>query len=41
MKIGIAIDNWKLPIFKKILDEAGIEFTEHKEANNQRKNKLN
>jgi hypothetical protein len=27
---GIAIDNWKLPIFKRHLDAAGFEYTEHK-----------
>lgn len=26
---GVAIDNWKLPIFKKHLDGAGYEYTEH------------
>jgi hypothetical protein len=29
MKIGIAIDSWKLPIFKKHLDKAGFAFTEN------------
>ena len=27
--IGIAIDRWKLPIFKKHLDAAEYRFTEH------------
>ena len=27
--IGIAIDNWKLPIFKRHLDAAGYTYTEH------------
>lgn len=27
--IGIAIDKWKLPIFKRNLDRAGFTFTEH------------
>lgn len=26
---GIAIDDWKLPIFKKWLDGAGYKFTQH------------
>lgn len=26
---GIAIDNWKLPIFRRRLKGAGFEFTEH------------
>lgn len=26
---GIAIDNWKLPIFRRHLKGAGFEFTEH------------
>lgn len=26
LKIAIAIDRWKLPIFKKHLDRAGYEF---------------
>lgn len=26
---GVAIDNWKLPIFKRHLDEAGYAYTEH------------
>jgi len=26
---GIAIDNWKLPTFKRILEGAGYEFTQH------------
>jgi len=30
MKIaGIAIDPWKLPIFKRHLDDAGFSYTEH------------
>lgn len=30
MKIaGVAIDNWKLPIFKRHLDTGGFEYTEH------------
>jgi hypothetical protein len=27
---GIAIDNWKLPIFKRHLEAAGFEYTEKK-----------
>jgi hypothetical protein len=27
--IGVVIDSWKLPIFKKHLEEAGYAFTEH------------
>lgn len=27
--VGIAIDNWKLPIFKRHLDEACYSYTEH------------
>lgn len=26
---GIAIDNWKLPIFKRHLDAGGFSYTEH------------
>lgn len=26
---GIAIDKWKLPIFKRHLDDAGYSYTEH------------
>lgn len=26
MKAGIAVDNWKLPIFRKRLNEAGYEY---------------
>lgn len=26
MKAGIALDNWKLPIFRKLLTEAGYEY---------------
>lgn len=26
---GVAIDAWKLPIFKKHLDAAGYSYTEH------------
>lgn len=26
MKAGIAVDNWKLPIFRKLLTEAGYEY---------------
>ena len=30
MKIaGIAIDNWKLPIFRRHLDDGGFSYTEH------------
>ena len=29
MNAGIAIDAWKLTIFKKHLDDAGYEYTEH------------
>ena len=28
-RAAIAIDTWKLPIFKKHLDKAGYTFTEH------------
>jgi len=28
-KSGVAIDDWKLPIFKKHLDKAGYAYTEH------------
>jgi len=28
MRIGIAIDDWKLPVFKKILSREGFEYTE-------------
>jgi len=27
---GVAIDTWKLPIFKRHLNEAGFSFTRHK-----------
>ena len=27
--IGIAIDDWKLPIFTKRLDDAGYEYSQH------------
>ena len=26
MKAGIAVDNWKLPVFRKRLKEAGYEY---------------
>jgi len=26
---GVVIDDWKLPIFKRHLDEAGCTYTEH------------
>jgi hypothetical protein len=26
---GVVIDAWKLPIFKRYLDEAGYTYTEH------------
>lgn len=26
---GIALDTWKLPIFRRRLDEAGYSYTEH------------
>lgn len=29
MKAGVCIDNWKLPIFKRHLDAAGFQYTEH------------
>jgi hypothetical protein len=29
MIAGIAIDDWKLPIFKRHLDAAGYSYTEH------------
>lgn len=28
MKAGIAVDNWKLPVFRKRLTEAGFEYTD-------------
>ena len=28
MRAGIAIDNWKLPIFRKRLTDAGYEYTD-------------
>lgn len=28
MKAGIALDDWKLPIFRKILTEAGYAYTD-------------
>ena len=28
MKIAIALDNWKLPVFRKRLTEAGYEYTD-------------
>jgi ABC-type transport system substrate-binding protein len=28
MKAGIAVDNWKLPVFRKRLEEAGYEYTD-------------
>ena len=27
--VGIAIDDWKLPVFKRHLDRAGYAYTEH------------
>jgi hypothetical protein len=30
MKIAVAIDNWKLPIFERILRESGYEFEQTK-----------
>lgn len=27
--VGIAIDDWKLPVFKRHLDRAGYSYTEH------------
>jgi len=29
LKAGVAIDAWKLKIFKRHLDEAGYQYTEH------------
>jgi hypothetical protein len=29
MKAAVCIDTWKLPTFKKTLDELGYEYTEH------------
>ncbi len=26
MKVGIAVDDWKLPVFRRLLDEAGYEY---------------
>jgi hypothetical protein len=28
MKAGIAVDNWKLPVFRKRLTEGGYEYTD-------------
>lgn len=28
MKAGIAVDDWKLPVFRKLLTEAGYEYTD-------------
>lgn len=28
MKAGIAVDNWKLPIFRKRLSEAGYDYAD-------------
>lgn len=28
MKAGIAVDNWKLPVFRRRLKEAGYEYTD-------------
>ena len=28
-KVGVVIDSWKLPIFKRQLDAAGFSYTEH------------
>jgi hypothetical protein len=28
MRAGIAIDNWKLPVFRKRLTDAGYEYTD-------------
>jgi hypothetical protein len=28
MKAGIAVDNWKLPVFRKRLTEAGYQYTD-------------
>ena len=27
--VGIAIDDWKLPVFKRHLDRAGYSYTQH------------
>lgn len=29
MKAGVVIDDWKLAIFKKHLDAAGFQYTQH------------
>ncbi len=29
MKVAIAIDDWKLPIFQKTLDKKGYKYTKH------------
>lgn len=29
MKAGVALEKWKLPIFKRLLDQAGFTYTEH------------
>lgn len=28
MKAGIAVDNWKLPVFRRMLDKAGYEYSD-------------
>lgn len=28
MKAGIAVDNWKLPVFRKHLEKAGYEYVD-------------
>ncbi len=28
-KAAVAIDSWKLPIFKKMLEDGGYNYTEH------------
>jgi hypothetical protein len=28
MKAGIAVDDWKLPVFRKLLEEAGYEYND-------------
>ena len=30
LKVGIVVEKWKRPIFKKFLTESGYKYTEHK-----------
>lgn len=29
MKAGVAVDKWKVPVFKRHLDQSGFVYTEH------------